>query len=176
MQGDIALAAEMDAYSFQASAGDRVLIAMAVSTGTLNPKIRLYDREGIPVCQSGSPSGGAVEINDCLLPLTGIYTILANDQENIKTGTYTILANDDGDTETGGFTLLSRLPESGLLDVSPVTVSINQEAATMNLGQYLGSVRFNNSTNGKGNTSRSVGLTVGTNGSDQRIFLPLLMR
>ena len=86
--GDITLAAEMDAFSFTAAAGDRIIVAMAVSSGLLAPQIRLYDQTGTPVCQGSTSSGGASEINNCPLPVSGIYTIITNDNGNTKTGNY----------------------------------------------------------------------------------------
>ena len=88
LSGDIALAAEMDAYAFTAAAGDRVMIAMAVSSGLLDPQIRLYDQSGTPVCQSIITLGAAAEINDCPLMVGGTYTIITSDLGNTETGNY----------------------------------------------------------------------------------------
>jgi uncharacterized protein YfaP (DUF2135 family) len=85
--GAIGQAAEMQAYTFNANSGDRVLIALGVSSGTLDPQLRLYGPDGALVCSRYS-TGGAVEITDCPLPLSGAYTLIANDYWNTKTGQY----------------------------------------------------------------------------------------
>ncbi len=90
LAADIALASEIDTYTFNATAGDRVLIDMAVSSGLLDPQIRLFGPNGTQVCQDYKTSGGAAEIADCQLPATGTYQILAGDYGSTETGNYGI--------------------------------------------------------------------------------------
>jgi hypothetical protein len=74
IQCSIVSAGETDAYTFTASAGDKVLIRMSKSSGTLQPGIKIYSG-AIELCQA---SGSATaEIASCTLPSTGTYTILA---------------------------------------------------------------------------------------------------
>lgn len=328
LTGDIALAAEMDVYTFNAFTGDRVMIAMAISSGSLDPQIRLYDPSGSLICQANYTNGGFAEINDCPLPTDGIYVTIVNDYGNTETGNYglflqklhdsinssplgfgqtlngeinqagemktlsfqatandrvifsmkansgtldpqirvyrlngtllcsghssngesaqtntcvfpetgiyTILTNDYGNTETGGFTLMSRLPESGMLDITPVTdltssspnsghffpsaifytlknigggtinwtvsktqpwvslsetsgilplgetktiiVTINQEANYLSAGFHFDTITFQNTTNGNGNATRSVNLSVDQTEYDWRKFLPIIIK
>jgi len=205
---------EMDTYIFTADANDRVMIAMAVTSGGLDPQIRLYGPDGKIVCSASYWPGGSTEIYDCSLP---------------SAGTYTLLVNDDGDTETGDYTIYLRLATPGVLEVTPaegfvssgfmygpfapgsktytirntgdepldwmvsnmqnwitlsatagtltagasrtITVSINTNANSLSPGIYNDTITFTNVTNGMGNTTRSVELTV--RDPNQAILLPL---
>ncbi|MFC2037589.1 pre-peptidase C-terminal domain-containing protein, partial [Chloroflexota bacterium] len=84
----INMVAEVDAYTFSASAGDAIVIGMARTSGSLWPQIRLFDPDG----EAAGTADGAtsVELNTTLT----------------ETGTYTILAADDlNGTLTGGYDL-----------------------------------------------------------------------
>jgi hypothetical protein len=86
--GSILIAAEMDAYSFSGHAGDRVVIRMGTSSGTLRPLLRLYRNDGVKVCEGGNPYGTAGELGSCALTQSGTYTLLVSDYGDVRTGTY----------------------------------------------------------------------------------------
>jgi hypothetical protein len=84
IQCSITSAGENDSYTFSASAGDKVVVRMSKSSGTLWPGIRIYGTDGTKVCEAISSI--TAEIASCTLPGTGTYTILAYDSYS---GTYT---------------------------------------------------------------------------------------
>jgi formylglycine-generating enzyme required for sulfatase activity len=104
--GSISTPAEMDTYTFAASAGDKVLVRMSKSSGTLYPGIRVYDPDGAKLCEvDGSYTA---EIASCTLSTTGTYSILAFDGfghvgGGTSTGDYFLYLqrlNNPGNTET----------------------------------------------------------------------------
>ena len=105
VDGEINQVAEMKTYTFQANANDRAVFSMKATSGNLDPQVRVYRLNGTLLCWGYYANGGTGQTSTCVFPETGMYTILTNDY---------------GGTDTGGFTLLSRLPESGLLDLNPV--------------------------------------------------------
>ena len=84
LSGAIAIPVEMDAYTFSASAGDKVLVIMSKTSGSLWPGIRIYGPDGTKLCETSSSA--TAKIASCTLPVTGAYTILVYDSFN---GTYT---------------------------------------------------------------------------------------
>ena len=78
----------MDSFTFSGTAGDRVMIAGAMTSGLLDPQVRLYGPDGNMLCQNFSTSGGMAEIYDCPLPSNGTYTILFADYGYSETGNY----------------------------------------------------------------------------------------
>ncbi len=59
--GSIAASGDVDTYTFSAAANDRVLVTMAVSSGSLDPDIELYDPTGVLVCSAEYWNGGSVD-------------------------------------------------------------------------------------------------------------------
>lgn len=86
--GSILIAAEMDAYTFAGTAGDRVVIRMGTSNGTLRSQLRLYRSDGVKVCEGGNPYGLAGEIGTCVLSQSGTYMLLVSNASDVRTGTY----------------------------------------------------------------------------------------
>ncbi|MEM7131547.1 MAG: pre-peptidase C-terminal domain-containing protein [Chloroflexota bacterium] len=86
--GEIATMAQMNTYSFTATAGDKVLARMT-NTGDLWSGVQIYDPNGneISGCREKSPT--TAEIATCTLPSDGTYKILAYDSFNgTGTGNY----------------------------------------------------------------------------------------
>jgi hypothetical protein len=74
----IAAAAEMDAYTFNARAGDVALARMQCTSGDqVWPELRLYGPDGSLLCSHSLTS--YAEISACPLPSDGRYLILARD-------------------------------------------------------------------------------------------------
>ena len=80
LAGSIDTPAQMDTYTFTASAGDKVLVRMSQASGTIWPGVRVYAPDATKVCVQSGPS--AAEIASCTLPSTGKYMILAFDSLN----------------------------------------------------------------------------------------------
>ncbi|MBI5935668.1 MAG: DNRLRE domain-containing protein [Chloroflexi bacterium] len=86
LSGSILAPAEMDAYTFAASAGNKVIVRMAKSSGTLYPEIRIYNPSGLHLCQDWDYTTS--EIATCTLTETGTYSILVGDYGGTKYGDY----------------------------------------------------------------------------------------
>jgi hypothetical protein len=81
--------AEMDTYTFTASAGDKVLVRMSKSSGTLWPGITVYSPDGTKLCETYGSS--TAKIASCTLTSTGTYSILAYDgYYGTRTGDYSL--------------------------------------------------------------------------------------
>jgi hypothetical protein len=91
LSGSIDAPDEVDIYSFTATAGDKVVVRMAVTSGALDPEITLYKPDNITLpCSAYYPFGGTAEIASCALPETDTYTIRAGDSGNTDTGSYNL--------------------------------------------------------------------------------------
>lgn len=95
--GTIGAVASSNSYFFSANANDEIDFTLAVSSGTLIPKIRVYNPNGTQLSSnySGSPfscSGSTLELNTVMLPTTGVYTVLVGDCADTNTGGYDIYA------------------------------------------------------------------------------------
>ncbi|MEK6752726.1 MAG: pre-peptidase C-terminal domain-containing protein, partial [Chloroflexota bacterium] len=80
--------AEMDAYTFTASAGDKVWVRMSNSVTSFWSEVRVYSPDGVKLCENNSPD--TAEIASCTLPANGVYKILAFDSYGTGAGNYTI--------------------------------------------------------------------------------------
>ena len=92
MSGLIASAAKNNTYTFSANASDVIDITMSNTSGSLAPKIRLYNPSGaLNTSASNFDCGAApVEMNTVTLPSTGTYTVLVADCSDTNTGNYEI--------------------------------------------------------------------------------------
>ena len=79
---------EIDAYSFSAVAGDDVAIRMRSTSNYFESKLVLYDPSGNIVAAAVGSSGGPTRITAENLPVDGVYTILAMDNNGNDTGEY----------------------------------------------------------------------------------------
>jgi hypothetical protein len=92
--GLIGSAAQSNTFTFADSANDVVDFTMVTTSGSVSPKIRLYQPNGSLV-SSANPyacEGPAVEMNTVTLPATGVYTVLAGDCSDTATGNYALYA------------------------------------------------------------------------------------
>ncbi|HXF04496.1 MAG TPA: right-handed parallel beta-helix repeat-containing protein [Blastocatellia bacterium] len=87
LTASINVAAELDAYSFMANAGDMVRVRMSRSSGSLNPMIELFDSTGVRLAQV---SGFDAAILDKTLNSSGTYSLLLSDDNGRETGGYGI--------------------------------------------------------------------------------------
>src|SRR5437016_5946449 len=93
--GILGSVAASNTYTFSANANDVVDFTLAVTGGSLVPKIRLYNPNGtlLSSTYSGSPfgcSGSTLEMNTVKLAVTGTYTVLIGDCGDTNTGNYVI--------------------------------------------------------------------------------------
>jgi hypothetical protein len=95
--GSITAAAQSNTYTFRASAKDRVDFTMTITSGSMSPRIRVYDPAGALVVDvanrfaNGACAGGKVlEANTVLLPRSGTYTVLLGDCSDLNTGNYNV--------------------------------------------------------------------------------------
>ena len=86
--GAILSAAQLDSYTFAVNSGDRLVLRMGVSSGTLRPLLRLYTAAGQKVCEGGTPYGPMGEIDGCVITTSGPHTLVLADNGNVRTGSY----------------------------------------------------------------------------------------
>ncbi|HSQ17707.1 MAG TPA: PPC domain-containing protein, partial [Anaerolineales bacterium] len=86
IQCSISSAGEIDTYTFDAVAGDKVLVRMSKSSGNIWSEINVYSPGGTGLCEDYIPA--TAEIISCNLPSTGTYSILAFDHLGDYTGDY----------------------------------------------------------------------------------------
>ncbi|MDY0020655.1 MAG: PPC domain-containing protein [Anaerolineae bacterium] len=89
LPGSILMPAQMDTYTFTAAPGDRVLLRMGKSSGSLFPRIRVYDAGGDKVCEDGTYYLPTAEVEGCALASGGTYMVLlSDDYGGTKMGDY----------------------------------------------------------------------------------------
>jgi hypothetical protein len=99
LSGSIGRPTQIDTYSFEANVDDRILIRMLRASETVQPWIRVYAPDGRLTCEAYAER--FVEKTDCIIPRTGLYTVLASDASRAR-------------TETGNYTLyIQRLNNPG---------------------------------------------------------------
>jgi hypothetical protein len=131
LSGSILMPAEMDTYTFAASAGDKVTVRMAKASGTLYPEIRVYSPTGLQLCQDWDYTTS--EIPSCTLTANGVYSILGGDYGGTKTGDYYIylqLLNNPGNATSIGFgqTLYGSIVTPAEMDAYKFTVRLSGKA------------------------------------------------
>ncbi len=85
--GHIADYGGIDTYTFNAYTGAVLRIQMSSMTPGLNPAVRVYDPDGVRICEAAT-YGTMAEISTCVLPETGTYAILVSDAHGADTGFY----------------------------------------------------------------------------------------
>jgi hypothetical protein len=86
LTGQILKPAEADTFTFAATAGDKVLVRMSKSTGTMAPAVALYGTDGTKLCEASNATSAVIAT--CSLPTTGNYSVLAFDNTRVLTGDY----------------------------------------------------------------------------------------
>jgi hypothetical protein len=97
--GAISEALQTNAYTFSANANDVVDFTMITTSGSLSPRMQLYNSTGTLISQaySNNGTGGCggptnLEMNAVMIPASGTYTLDVNDCSNTNTGDYAIYA------------------------------------------------------------------------------------
>jgi hypothetical protein len=94
--GSIGSSTQSNSYTFSANAGDVVDFTLLTTSGSVSPKIRLYNPNGALNSQiwpgyTGNCNGGSdAELYGVTLPTTGTYTVLVSDCSDVNTGNYDI--------------------------------------------------------------------------------------
>jgi len=90
--GQIVSAAQSLTYTFAGTATNSVDLTMVTTSGSLSPKLRLYNPDGT-LLASNNPfdcSGSTVQLSSVTLAQTGIYTLLAGDCSDTLSGNYNL--------------------------------------------------------------------------------------
>lgn len=87
---NIPAAATADTYTVTASTNDILLLRVGVTAGDMNPAMTVYDPDGVNVCGAANAYGPGIEIEQCLVPRAGRYTILISDHRGVRTGSYNL--------------------------------------------------------------------------------------
>ena len=100
--GMIGLAAQSSSYTFLGSASNVVDFTVVTTSGSLVPKIRLYNPDGTLLGSNygNSPfdcGGTTVELNSVALAQNGAYTLLIGDCSDTNTGNYNLSSQCFGD-------------------------------------------------------------------------------
>ncbi len=92
--GEIRVAGQNNTYTFVANANDEIDFTMTTTSGSLSPKIRIYEPNGTPLTQgwNGYCQGSTLELNTVQIPTTGTYTVLVGDCSDTNTGSYNLYA------------------------------------------------------------------------------------
>ena len=95
--GSISSATQSNPYTFSANANDVVDLTMVTTSGSLSPKIRIYNPTGTLVSTAynnngsgGCGGGSTLEMNSVTLKQTGVYTVFVGDCADTNTGDYLI--------------------------------------------------------------------------------------
>ena len=110
LAGTISSSSQNNAYTFKAVKNDVVDFTMVTTSGTLSPKIRLYNPKGALVA-SNNPfgcSGAVVELNTVTLTVAGTYTVLVADCSDTLTGKYEIYSQRTNNPSGAPMLLLSQ--------------------------------------------------------------------
>lgn len=87
-------AADFDFFRFQGDLGDVVRVSAAGTSGFLDPRIEVRDAANMTVFGPSNCNGGCcgtcIVAGDFMLPATGLFTIIVNDDGNTETGNYTL--------------------------------------------------------------------------------------
>ncbi len=92
--GTISSAGQSNSYTFSANTNDVVDFTMVATSGSLNPKIQLYNSTGtlLGSANPGFCEGSSAELNTVQLSATGTYTVTVSDCGAMNTGDYSIYA------------------------------------------------------------------------------------
>lgn len=82
--------AEMQAYTFEGTAGEFVAFQIAPSTGDFSGHLRVYDPQGKLMQESSGAAGELTQIAPFALPETGNYILIVDEVEGNNTGIHAL--------------------------------------------------------------------------------------
>jgi hypothetical protein len=90
--GNIASAAQSNTYTFSGTANNVVDLTMVATSGSLSPKIRLYNPDGTLLGSAAAEfcNVSTIELSSVTLAQNGIYTVLLGDCSDTLTGNYNV--------------------------------------------------------------------------------------
>jgi hypothetical protein len=133
--GSLSLDEARDRYTFEGKTGDWITVAVARTSGDLDPSLALYDPDGNEIASNRSwqtfDIGGQARIERVRLPADGLYTIDVVLEDLTTSGDYRliVLPAPSGEVDPGAF-----VPAEGL-DVELVLIWSGQ--ADLNLAGSL---------------------------------------
>ena len=128
LSNNINAAAQMDAYTFSASANDNVVFRVSKTSGTLYPGIRLYGPDGSNLKETRGSTTAEISYK---LPSSGTYTISTYDGwDGTRTGGYTLhlqRVNNPGSATPISFgqTLSNNINAAAQMDAYTFSASAN---------------------------------------------------
>ena len=130
----IAVAKEIDTYTFQAAAGESMQFSFAdTSNSNFTPRVKLYDPTGKLVKDFNSPTGGSLSFGNLV---QGTYTISLSDSTGNYTGNYNYTFVKTRGPHTLNSTegaLTSGLTKSGSITAADIDVFTFQAVAGENM-------------------------------------------
>jgi hypothetical protein len=97
LSGSITSATQNKTYTFGGTANNSIDMTMVVTSGMMNPRIRLYNPDGTLLVDAanrfgnGACAGGTtISLNSVTLPQTGIYRVMVADCSDTNTGNYNL--------------------------------------------------------------------------------------
>ena len=163
--GAISSAAQSNSYTFGASANDVVNFTIATTSGTLSPRIELYNSAGtlISAAYGNYPyscsGGSSVEMNSVKLTTTGTYNVLISDCFDSRAGNYNLSAQCFGVCTAPVFTLnptFANVSASGATGSVAVTASTATASWTATSNSSWINITAGGSGAGNGTVSYSV--------------------
>ncbi len=145
LSGGIDIAPEMDVFAFSGSSGDRVIVRMQITSGALDPYLRIYNPNGSQLCNSDTIFN-LLELN-CTLTTSGLHTIFAFGGDN-QTGAYNLhlqRSNDPanqtpiayGDSLSGGIDIAPEMDVFAFSGSSGDRVIVRMQITSGALDPYL---------------------------------------
>ena len=100
--GNIASQALSNTYIFSGTANNIVTLSMTTTSGSLSPKIRLYQPDGVLLASANEPycSGSSTSISSLTLPEDGYYVALLGDCSDVNSGSYNLTSQCTGTCPT----------------------------------------------------------------------------
>jgi hypothetical protein len=125
--GSISSATQSNSYTFSANANDLVDFTMVATSGSLSPKIRLYNPAGtlLSSVNPGNCYGSTIQMNSVTLPTSGAYTVLVGDCGDTSTGNYNLSSQCFGTCPLPAPALTFLSPTSALAGGSGFTLTVN---------------------------------------------------
>jgi hypothetical protein len=114
-------------YNFTGSAGNVIDFEVVTTSGSLSPRIRLYNPDGtlLQTAYPGYCNGGTIQMNSVALAQTGTYTMLIGDCSNVQTGSYNLSSLCFGTCPTAAPVLTSISPTSATAGGSAFTLTVD---------------------------------------------------
>jgi hypothetical protein len=137
--GEITSAAESKTYTFNGSASDVVDFTLTTTSGSLSPKVRLYNPDGTLLASANNYEcrGSTIQMDSPNLPSSGTYTVLVGDCSDTLTGNYNLSSQCFGtcaDKMTLATTIVPSVNPSGVGQTVTFTATVTTSSTTIPTG------------------------------------------